>query len=94
MTPRKLYITSPLINYQISDDLKYWGVHDSNKKVEYLLFLKSKIKDVGLSLYRIYNKSDHRFENLSQEEYPVFINLSNSKQYYPESRQREHSCYN
>ena len=41
--------------------------------------LKSKIKDVGLSSYRVYNKKDHRYENLSPEEYDAFVNLSNNR---------------
>ena len=66
-------------NYLLPFELLYWDVYDSDKKDESLLQLKSKKKDVGLSSYRIYNKKDHRFENLSQEEYEAFINLSNNK---------------
>ena len=40
------------------------------------MHLKSKIKDVGLSLFRLYNKKDHLFENLSEEEYQAFLSLS------------------
>ena len=43
------------------------------------LHLKSKIKDVGLSSYRIYNKKAYRYENLSRKEYDAFVNLSNNK---------------
>ena len=60
-------------------ELLYRDVYDSDTKDESLLHLKSEIKDVGLSSYRIYNKKDHRFENLSREEYDTFINLSNNK---------------
>ena len=94
MTLRKLHIISPFINYLILKssyyvkfwinyllpfELLYWDVYDSDNKDESLLQLKSKKKDVGLSSYRIYNKKDHRFENLSREEYDTFINLSNNK---------------
>ena len=48
-------------------------------KMSLFCSLKVRKKDVGLSSYRIYNKKDHRFENLSQEEYEAFINLSNNK---------------
>ena len=44
-----------------------------------LLHLKSKIKDIGLSSFRLYNKKNHRFENLSKEEYEAFTNLKNNK---------------
>ena len=66
-------------NYLLSFELLYRDVYDSDNKNESLLHLKSKIKDVGLSSYRIYNKKDHRFENLSQKEYDAFINLSDNK---------------
>ena len=51
--------------------------NDDNK--DKLLHLKSKIKDIGLSSFRIYNKKDHGFENLSKKEYEAFINLKNNK---------------
>ena len=57
----------------------YQDVYDSDTKDDSLLHLKSEIKDVRLSSYRIYNKKDHRFGNLSQKEYDVFINLSDNK---------------
>ena len=41
--------------------------------------MKSKIKDVGLSFFRLNNKKDHGFENLSEEEYEAFINLQSNK---------------
>ena len=41
--------------------------------------MKSKIKDTGLSSFRLYNKKDHQFENLSEEEYKAFINLQSNK---------------
>ena len=44
-----------------------------------LLDLKKKIKDIGLSSFRLYNKNNHRFENLSEEEYEAFLNLKNNK---------------
>ena len=37
---------------------------------------RSKIKDVGLSSFRLYDKKDHRFENLSEEECQAFLSLS------------------
>ena len=41
--------------------------------------MKSKSKDVGLSSFRFYNKKDHRFENLSEEEYEAFIKVQSKK---------------
>ena len=43
------------------------------------MHLKRKIKDVGLSSFRLYNKKDHRFENLIEDEYEAFLNLKSNK---------------
>ena len=53
-------------------------MQDNDSKDE-LLHLKSKIKEIGLLSFRLYNKKDHRFENLAKEEYKAFINLKNNK---------------
>ena len=66
-------------NYLLPFELFYRDVYNSDNKDESLFHLKSERKDVGLSSYRIYNNKDHHFENLSQEEYGAFINLSNNK---------------
>ena len=43
------------------------------------MHLKSKIKDVGLSSFRLYNKKDNRFENLAEDEYEAFLKLKSNK---------------
>ena len=49
------------------------------KETMMIHYLKSKIKDVGLSSFRLYNKKDHRFENLTDDEYEVFLNFKSNK---------------
>ena len=66
-------------NYLLPFELLFRNIYESGDKDESLLHLKSKIKDVGLSSYRVYNKKDHHYENLSPEEYDAFVNLSNNK---------------
>ena len=51
-------------NYLLPFELLHRGVYDSYNKDESLLHLKSKIKDVTITSYRIYNKNDHGYENL------------------------------
>ena len=75
ITPKRLKFE----NYLLPFKLLYRDVCNSDNKYESLLHLKSKIKDVGLSSCRIYNKKDQCFENLSQEEYDTLINLRNNK---------------
>ena len=44
-----------------------------------LMHLKSKIKEVGLSSFRLYNKKDHLFQNLTEDEHEAFLNLKSNK---------------
>ena len=59
-------------NYLLPFELLYRSVYDNDNKDESLLHLKSKIKNVGLSSYRMYYKKDPRFQNLLQEEYDAY----------------------
>ena len=54
-------------------------INDERKDDDALMHLKSKTKDVGLSSFRLYNKKDHRFENLTEDEYEAFLNLKSNK---------------
>ena len=54
-------------------------INDEKKDEDALMHLKSKIKDVGLSSFRLYNKKDHCFENLTEDEYEAFLNLKSNK---------------
>ena len=63
-------------NYLLPFELLFRNMYDENQRNESILHLKSKIKDVGLSSFRLYNKKDHHFENLSEEEYQAFLSLS------------------
>ena len=53
-------------------------LHDDDNKDE-LLHLKSKVKDICLSSFRLYSTKYYRFENLYKEEYEAFINLKNNE---------------
>ena len=41
--------------------------------------LQARLKDIGLSSYRLYNKKDHRFENLTPSEYDAFLGLASNE---------------
>ena len=72
LPPKKLQFE----NYLLPFELLFRNIYDENQRNESILHLKSKIKDVGLSSFRLYNKKDHRFENLSEEKYQAFLSLS------------------
>ena len=72
LPPKKLKFE----NYLLPFELLSRNIYDENQRNESILHLKSKIKDVGLSSFRLYNKKDHCFKNLSEEEYQAFLSLS------------------
>ena len=75
LPPRKVKFENHLLPFE----LPYRDVYDVNEKSESLLHLICKIKDIGLSSFRLYNKTDHRYENLTDKEYDAFIQLSGNK---------------
>jgi hypothetical protein len=57
--------------------LIFWPIFRLAVLIEVVLikksvYLKSRLRDVGLSSFRLYNKKD-RFENLTQDEYNAFV---------------------
>ena len=62
LTPQKLKFENHLLPFEL---LYRDVINDERKDDDALMHLKSKIKDVGLSSFRLYNKKDHRFENLT-----------------------------
>ena len=70
--PKKLKFENYILPFEI---LFRYVCHNSNKVSDddCLLDLKCKIKDVGLSSFRWYNKNDHRFKNLTKDEYTAFL---------------------
>ena len=76
LPPQKLKFENHLLHFEL---LYRDVINDERKDDDPLMHLKSKIKDVGLSSFRLYNKKDHRFENLTEDEYEAFLNLKSSK---------------
>ena len=67
-------------NYKLSELLGTKLQHDPEKVIQdVLMYLKSKIKNVSLSSFKLYKKKDHRFENLTEDEYEAFLNLKSNK---------------
>ena len=61
LPPKKLKYDDHLLPFE----LLYRDIKNLDLSNEKLVFLKSKIQDIGLSTFRIYNKKDHKFENIS-----------------------------
>ena len=49
-------------NYLLPFKVLFRNAYDSSDKDESLLHLKSKIKNIGLTSYRVYNKKDYSYE--------------------------------
>ena len=75
LPPPKLKFENHLPFEMLYRDVK----NDERKGDDALMHLKSKIKDVGVSSFRLYNKKDYRFENLPEDECETFLNLKNNK---------------
>ena len=74
LPPKKLKYQDYLLPYE----LLYRDVMNEDEVKDSLIHLQSRLKDVGLSSFRLYNKKDHRFEVLSREEYEAFVKLANN----------------
>ena len=70
--PKKLRFEEDLLPFELLHRDVFYDLNDINDS---LIRLKSKIKDVSLSSFRLYNEKDYRFENLSEKKYEAFINL-------------------
>ena len=66
-------------DYLLPFELLFRDVMNEKVSNEKLLNLKSRIKDIGLSSFRTYNKKDRQFANISKDEYEAFIKLSGNK---------------
>ena len=76
LPPQKLKFENHLLPFEL---LYRDVINDEWNDDDALMHLKSKIKDVGLSSFRLYNKKDHCFENLTEDEYEAFLNLKSNK---------------
>ena len=70
--PKKLKHQDFLLPFE----LLYRDIKDEDTVQESLIHLRSRLKDIGLSTFRLYNKKDHRFENLDRVEYDAFLGLA------------------
>ena len=71
LPPKKIKFDNHLLPFE----LLYRDIKNLEIKNEKLLHLRSKIQDIGLSSFRMYNKKEHKFDNISDEEYAAFLNL-------------------
>lgn len=76
LPPKKLKFDQHLLPFE----LLYRDIRNLDLPNDKLMFLKSKIQDIGLSSFRMYNKKEHKFDNISQNEYVAFLNLIENKE--------------
>ena len=63
-------------NYLVPFEILFRGLKMSYVfSPEDLLFTKTKLKDIVLSSYRIYNKTNHAYENITSEEHNALLEL-------------------
>ena len=71
LPPKKLKFD----NYILPFELPYRNIKHSDKTNKKIIYLKSKIQDIGLSSFRLYNKKDHKFDNISENKYSALLSL-------------------
>ena len=71
LPPKKLKYQDYLLPYE----LIYRDVMNVDEVKDTLVYLKSRLKEVGLSSFRLFNKKVHRFENLARDKYEAFSDL-------------------
>ena len=65
--------------YMLPFELLFRDIKFDTKSNNSLNHLQSKVKDLGLSSLRYYNKHDHSLDNLTKEEYKSFLKLSENE---------------
>ena len=76
LPPKKLKYEEYLLPFE----LLFRSVrNDKDIRREDLIHLRSKLCNTANSSFRAYNKKDHRFENLSKEEYDAFLKLASNE---------------
>ena len=66
-------------DYLLPFELLYRDVMEEDEVKDSLNHLQARLKDVGLSSFRLYNRKDHRFENLTPSEYDAFLGLASNE---------------
>ena len=66
-------------DYLLPFELLYRDVMNEDTVKDSLNHLQARLKDIGLSSFRAYNRKDHRFENLTPNEYEAFLGLASNE---------------
>ena len=67
-------------DYILPFELLFRDIKRETVSNDMLNHLQAKVKDIGLSSLRYYNKADHKFDNLTKEEYQSFLKLSQNNE--------------
>ena len=71
LPPKKLRYEEYLLNFE----LLYRDLSNCDISNDKLLFAKNELRNLAYSSYKFYNKRDHKFENLTEDEYNSFLEL-------------------
>ena len=59
-------------NYMLPFELLYRDVKNLDKNEEELVFAKNELRNIAFSSFKMYNKKNHEFENVSKMEQKAF----------------------
>ena len=62
-------------NFMLPFELLYRDIKNLDKKEEEMIFAKNELRGIAFSSFKIYNKKDHKFENITEMEHKAFLEL-------------------
>ena len=71
LPPKKLQYE----DYMLPFELLYRDFHSLDKKEEELVFAKNELRHIAFSSFKMYNKKDHKLENITEIERKAFLEL-------------------
>ena len=63
-------------DYMLQYELLYRDLSKIDITNEQLIFAKNEVRNLALSSFKFYNKKDHKYENLTKDEYDAFLELT------------------
>ena len=62
-------------DYMLPFELLYRDIKNLDKKEDELVFAKNELRNIAFSSFKMYNKKNHDFENVSEMEHKAFLEL-------------------
>ena len=71
LPPKKLKYEDFMFNFEHL----YRDLSQADKDNKDILFVKNELRNIAYSSFKVYNKKDHRFDNISKKEHSALLEL-------------------